>query len=174
MYTSNSQYLCHYGIPGMRWGHRNPQVTAAKESYKDSRRNLKRAYRSAPRFGFGIKGIAEVEKSQKEINKAAMDFLDKKAAYKMSKKDTEKGKLTVERRVYQKAMTRIGLPGSASDQSTGGMGKALAKHLESKKGKEYADSVIKKSQNQLVTGLVVSSAVLVGSMIAEAYLAGRN
>ena len=169
---SSSNYLAHYGKIGMRWGHRSPQVTAAKESYKDSRRALKGAVRAAPRYGFGIKGIAEAEQSQKNINKKALDYLDKKAAYKMSKKDTEEGRVRVERKVYQKAMTRIGLPGSAADSA--GMGKALAKHLEARKGKEYAESVIKKTQSQLVTGLVVTGAVAVGGMIVEAYLAGQN
>ena len=168
----NENYLMHYGKIGMRWGHRNPQVAAAKESYRDSRRTLKREIRVAPRIGFGIKGIAEAEKSQKSINKAALDYLDKKAAYKMSKKESGEAKARVERKVYQKAMTRIGLPGSAADGA--GMGKALAKHLEARKGKEYAESVIKKTQTQLVTGLAVSAAVTVGAIIAEAYLAGQN
>lgn len=31
MYTDNSEYLCHYGIPGMRWGHRMSNKQAHSE-----------------------------------------------------------------------------------------------------------------------------------------------
>ena len=171
MYDEN--YLMHYGILGMHWGRRtkNTEVASARKAYYDAKKTRQSIRREAPAFGFGIKGIAKTEEVGERFNKSQIDVLDKKAAYKMSKETTEKGKLRIERKVYQRAMNRIGLPGSVNDTAMyNGLGKVLAKHLQEKKGKEYADQIIKKTQNKAITELVVGGSIAIGAAIAASYL----
>ena len=173
----NQDYLCHYGRIGMHWGQRNkrPEVTSAKNAYREAKKNRRIIEKEMPILGFGIKGIAKTEAVGEKYNKAQIDVLDKRVAYEKSKKTTEEGKLKIERKVYQRAMNKIGLPGSANDTARyNGLGKVLAKHLEEQKGKPYADSIIKKTQNVVVTQLVAGTAVVAGAAIVNAYLNYRE
>ena len=49
MYTDNSEYLCHSGIPGMRWGHRNTQLRNERHTQRLAAKDAKR-YADAKMF----------------------------------------------------------------------------------------------------------------------------
>lgn len=43
---NQTDYLCHFGVPGMKWGHRktsydNPNMSSAKRALYDSKANKK-------------------------------------------------------------------------------------------------------------------------------------
>lgn len=49
MYTDNSEYLCHYGIPGMHWGQRNASLRNERHTQRLAAKDAKR-YADAKMF----------------------------------------------------------------------------------------------------------------------------
>ena len=49
MYSDNSEYLCHYGIPGMHWGHRNASLRNERHTQRLAAKDAKR-YADAKMF----------------------------------------------------------------------------------------------------------------------------
>lgn len=158
--------LYHYGVPGMKWGHRkksNPALDRykkAKKTYKQARKD----YRKNVGFGFGIKGIAKASKAQDKLNKAEMDFVSEKARYKATKSDKS------EFNTYMREMRKTGLVGSAADQASGGRSTRLYNKIKQEKGKQYADAVQKKLEKRVVGELVGTVAVAAGLTIVSAML----
>ena len=175
--------LYHYGILGMRWGHRKKYQTSsgdlnslgkARKEYEDAKANRKQTLKEQRKnvgFGFGVKGIAKYQKAQKIYNKSISDEVSSKSKYKAKKsKNSEKAEFNT----WRKEMQKSGLAGSYADQSSGGRSTAIYNRLKIEKGKAYADKVAKKVENVAVTKLVASAVVAIGAAAAEAYMITKN
>lgn len=165
---TNSDELYHYGVPGMRWGHRKPK------SYVNAKKNFKQArkeYAKAVRRGWGIEGIKKANQAEKKYNKADMDFTSEKIKYKVSK---AKNKTKAEFKAYTKEVGKSGLPGSAMDRQYNDRSTRMYNTIVKKKGKKYADKVVKRVQNRAVATLVGSAVVAVGATVAQAILISRS
>lgn len=173
MKTFQEEFLCHYGVPGMKWGVRKQEYREnranAKASYKAAKQKLKAA-RKMKKGYVGIKGAAKVRARNKAINKASMNVLNKKAAYNASKKRSDKAAAKAEFNTYRKAMQISGIRNSAADARYGGQSTKIYDNVRTQKGKAYADKVEKSVQNHAIAGIVGSTAVFAGSVALQALL----
>ncbi len=100
LYDPYQNSLMHYGIPGMKWGHRK---TPEYEKYKSERKAFKQArkeFKKTRGSGFGIKGISNYKKALNKYNAAESKFISEKAKYKASKSEK------AERKYYMKEMRK--------------------------------------------------------------------
>ena len=174
--------LMHFGVKGMRWGHRKKyynqdgslnKVGRAREAYKQAKYASKEAdkdARRANRHAFGISGIQSAKKIQNTANKAYVDMVNAKAEFKsMSAKDKARAEKIADR-VYKNAMYKNGIRDSYADMKSGGRSTALYNNVKAKKGKEYADRMERNVQNQAVKVVAASAAVYVGTMVVSAMM----
>ena len=165
--------LYHYGVPGMKWGHRKASYASEKSAYRQAKKDFKAAKKGVRKsgLGFGIKGIAKVKAAQDKRDAAELNVLDAKAKYKAAKsKDSAKAEFNT----YRKEMQKTGLANSTYDSLKGGKSAKLYDHLTATKGKAYADKVQKKVQNVAVKQLVGSVAVTLGAAVAVGILESRS
>lgn len=177
IHYNDSDYLCHYGVPGMKWGvKKSPEYRTnranAKAGVKQAKQQLRAARRSKGGY-VGIKGLARARKKQQAIDAASMNLINKKAAYAASKKTNAKAAEKAEFKTYRKEMQKSGLVGSAADSYSGGRSTKLYDNIKTQKGKEYADKIHKSVQNHAVAAIAGSTAVFVGSTVAQAMLNRR-
>jgi hypothetical protein len=174
MITVSDGELYHYGVPGMKWGHRKAadERAAYKQAKKDYR-TAARATKAKSYTAFGAKRLREYKDLENKRNKAELDMIDAKAKYKAAKAGNDKKAAKAEMKVYQKAMKKSGLVGSAADDASGGRSARLYDHMKATKGKEYAKTVEKKMERQLVTELVGGVAVMAGSLAVQAMMTKR-
>lgn len=157
--------LKHYGVKGMKWGVRREN----RQNYRDAKKELRTAKKELRKssYGMGIKAINRYENAEKKVNAASMKALDAKVKYKTSAaKNAEKAEF----KAYTKEMRKTGLPGSAADRAKGNRSRMIYDNLKLQKGKDYADRVAKKVQNQTYAALAASAVVAVGSSVALAML----
>lgn len=183
-YTQQSYELYHYGVPGMRWGHRkyynsNGSLNSAgkaRQSYKSAKKELKSASKQYRKdsLGLGMKAIQKSNRSEKKYNAAEMKVINAKAKFKASKTSDPTKAKKAEFKTYRKEMSKSGLAGSAADRKSGGRSTRIYNELTKKKGKAYADKVAKSVQNRAVATLVGAGVVAIGSAAAQAYLATRD
>lgn len=99
MWTYNqANYLCHFGVPGMKWGHRKasydtPKMSSSKRALYDAKANKRiandeynQAYKKARTItgAYGKNANAnakELERSAKAADKADSDYKSAKKAY---------------------------------------------------------------------------------------------
>lgn len=169
--------LMHYGVLGMKWGHRkNARVDSAKSEYKSAKKDLalaRKEYRKSSKNAFGIKQLERAQNARYKIGDAEIRRIDAKAKYKAAKAKTSAKAAKAEFKTYRKEMQKTGLVGSAADSSANGRSTAIYNHLVQKKGKAYADAVHKKVQNVAVSEFAVAATVAVGSTFVSAYLANK-
>ena len=176
--TQQPDELMHYGIPGMKWGHRkNPQVASARTAYKSAKKDFRRSaknYRRSAGLGIGIKSIERTRKAKSNMRDAEMRMIDKKAKYNASKAKNESKAKKAEFNTYRKEMQKSGIVGSVADERSRGRSESMYNHIKRQKGKEYADAVQKKVQNTSIRRFVTSSAIAVGGAAVTAYLNAKN
>lgn len=158
--------LYHYGIKGMRWGHRKPQSYI---NAKKARRKAFKEYDEATRGfnSFGIDGIKRANKAEQKYINADLKFASERVKYKTNKaRNKEKAEL----KEYTKQLGKSGLPGSAYDRAAGGRSTKLYDQISREKGKKYADKVVKKLQRKQVAALVGSGVALLGAAFVSAVI----
>lgn len=188
--------LYHYGVLGMRWGHRkNPAVNAAHKEYKQSKKeyrkesvkNLKNVFRKSTWLA-GAKNLEDYKKTHKGLTdarnkreKAAFKLIDAAAkdAYNktLSKTGSKAKAIKAEQKVYYKGFKQdrygTGLVGSIGDsQKRHGVTNGNThyyNHIAKVKGKKYANAVEKKYGKRLTKQLVGGIALATGAAIVGAY-----
>lgn len=180
--------LCHYGVPGMKWGHRKSQsVMSARSAYKSASKDLRKAkvkkFFSKENWVAGYdnnikskKTEAKIKKLKANKEKAAFNYIDKQAKYAYDKKmaktgnkyQAEKASMKVHAKAYDKG--KGGLAGSVSDNKSGGANTRYHKHLMATKGKQYAQEVERKYSKKLTKQLVGTAAVAAGLYATAFYL----
>lgn len=188
--------LYHYGVLGMRWGHRkNHAVNAAHKEYKQSKKeyrkesvkNLKNVFRKSTWLA-GAKNLEDYKKTHKGLTdarnkreKAAFKLIDaaaKDAYNKTLSKTGSKAKANkAEQKVYYKGFKQwrygAGLVGSRADSKTmHGVTNGNThyyNHIAKVKGKKYANAVEKKYGNRIAKIFVGGTALAIGSAIVGAY-----
>lgn len=162
--------LYHHGVKGMRWGHRK-KPDPAKQRYKQAKKNWREARREFDQTsgsGWGIHGLAQYTKAENKRNKADMDFVSEKARYKGTK--SAKGEM----RTYVNEMSKQGLMGSLADRQSGGRSTRLYNRIKKDKGKEYADTVLKKTQDRAIGQMIGGAAVALGAVIVSGMLSSYD
>lgn len=188
--------LCHYGVLGMRWGHRNSKTVqnaykaykqAKKEYRKESVKNLKNIFRKSS-WVAGAKNLEDYKNAHKGLTnarnkreKAAFKLIDAAAkdAYnkKLAKTGSKAKALKAEQKVYYKGFKQErygrGLVGSVADEKTKhGVTKGNThyyNHIAKVKGKKYANTVEKKYGKRLAKQFIGGMALLTGTAIVGAY-----
>ena len=179
--------LYHYGVPGMRWGHRSSNsIMSARSAYKSASKDLRKAKTkrifSKSTYLAGNKNVtknkqqlANIKKLQNKKEKAAFDLIDKQAKYAYDKKLAKTGnKAKAEKaslKVHTKAMSKGkgGLSGSISDAESGGANTRYYKHLAATKGKKYADRVEKKLGRK-ITAQGTAALAVAGAAYVSLYM----
>ena len=188
--------LYHYGVLGMRWGHRNSKaVQNAHKAYKQSKReyrkesfkNLKNVFRKST-WVAGAKNQEDYKKAHKGLTdarnkreQAAFKLIDAAAkdAYnkKLSKTGSKTKAVKAEQKVYYKGFKQerygAGLVGSSADsKKRHGVTKGNTRyynHIAKVKGKKYANAVEKKYGKRLTKQLVGGIALATGAAIVAGY-----
>lgn len=189
--------LYHYGVLGMRWGHRkNKAVQNAHKAYKQAKKNytkesiknVKNVFRKSTWIAGGKnqedyirthKGLTNARNKREQaafklVDAAAKDAYDKK----LVKTGSKSKAIKAEQKVYYKGLKQgrygTGLVGSIGDsQKRHGVTKGNThyyNHMAKVKGKKYAQAVEKKYAKRIAAEIVGSVAVATGLAIAGAYL----
>ena len=188
----NNNELYHYGVLGMKWGHRkNTSIVTANKAFKKAKKDERRAKigrlfkKETYLAGYenqqkNKQNKANVKRLSNAREKAAFNLIDKKAKYAYDKKLAKTGnKAKAEKasmKVHAKAMSKdkygSGLVGSAADK-TGGNARYY-KHMMATKGKKYASSVEKMYSRKINKTLAASAVVVVGTTLVPAVIDRLN
>ena len=175
---NNTNELYHYGVPGMKWGHRNKAVKAARREYKQARkaeRKLQRKHAfSISTYAGGVRNNelsnarnAKLKKLAAAREKAALKAIDTqaKAEYDIklaktnNKAKAEKASMKMHYKAMKKRTYGTGRVGGGTDQRTGDNQAKYYDHMVKAKGKEYANKVETK-YNKYTTKAFVSTVAL--------------
>lgn len=168
-----SDELCHYGVPGMKWGHRKASYESERTAYKQAKKDYREARRDLKAASYGAigrRGLKNYKSAEKRADKAELDMIDAKANYKAAKsKNAEKAAKAADK-VYRKEMQKSGLVGSAADDLSRGRSTRIYNHMKVTKGKAYADKIEKKVEKQAYVNLAASAAVAIGATAVQAMI----
>lgn len=176
--------LYHYGVLGMRWGHRSA-TASAYQGYKQARKNEKKAGRkilfSRSTYDAGVKNNTQRSKNVKSlinarknrekaafklIDSAAKDAYNKKLAKTGSKQKAEKASMKVHYKAFKQGKYDAGRVGSIADK-TGGQ-QRYYNHMVKAKGKKYAEAV-EKRYNRRNTAELAAGLALLGASVYMQY-----
>lgn len=113
----NEQELKHYGVPGMKWGHRKAQPTSvlstrrrfdsAKTAYKDAKKAYNKSFDNAYKYSttprFTKKGKAERDRRWDDAISKADKLNTAKNAYKQAKRERKTSINSVYRNIQKNA-----------------------------------------------------------------------
>lgn len=179
--TTFSSELYHYGVQGMKWGHRKKYLDSsgnlnklgqARKSYEDAKANAKKLRNK--RSGWGQEAIDRALKATSDYNRADADRVMAKAKYAAAKQKNAKKAERAEFNTYKKEMFKSGLAGSDKDAISRGRSTLLRSKITAEKGKEYADRVSKKIEDKMVATIVGSAVVSVGVTAVATLLQIKN
>ena len=175
-YETEDNTLYHHGVKGMKWGHR--KASAERAAYKSARKQWRKESKTYNRQAYtavGMKRLNALNKQEKKVQNLELKTISAKAKYNAAKKGDNKEKAAkAEMKTYVKEMSKSGLVGSAADKMSGGRSERLYNDIKVKKGKKYADAVMKKTQNRAIATIAGSAAVVVGANVVSAILANKS
>lgn len=184
-YTHTDE-LYHYGVPGMRWGHRrNRSVVSTRKAFKQAKKAVTKAkvktlldkstwiagHDNNVRSRKNMKNIDRLTKARekaafKAIDAQAKYAYDKKLARTGSKAKAENAAAKVHARAMNKSKYGSGLSGSINDVKTGKGNTRYYNHLMKTKGHKYANKVEKKYSQKITRDLVGGVALTLGTAVA--------
>lgn len=139
------------------------RLEKARQNYRNEQKRLIRS------GGFGREAIARYSANKGRAERAELNYIDEKIKYKTRKKSGSKLDKALKRQ-YRRELKKTGLHGSAYDVSKGNRSTRLYNHMVESKGKEFADSVEKSLEKQLVGEIIGGTAVSLGLAAASIYL----
>lgn len=171
--------LIHYGIPGMRWGHRKAvpatSVDRARSNYRQAKKDYNRSFNKA--YNRALSAYSPSKKQRKandaRWDKAASDarkLKETKSVYKAEKKQfkSDVKQYRKSKGVYDLNVNKNGAVVATSKASK------VKDSISAKKGKAYADKVVKTGDKKDRRVFVAQYAAS-GAMIATgAYLYNRG
>ena len=180
-YTQDNNELYHYGVLGMKWGHRKKYLNSsgnlnklgqARKRYEDAKATAKKLRNK--RSAWGQEAINRAVKATSDYNRADVDRVMAKAKYAAAKQKNAKKAERAEFNTYKKEMFKSGLAGSDKDAISRGRSTLLRRKITAEKGKEYVDRVSKKIENETVAAMVGSAVVGVGFAAVATWLQIKN
>ena len=144
--------ICHYGVKGMRWGHRNslynnPAVTSKKRAYKAAKKEYAKSSDKAYSYSRMHPIGQYVSKKKKlESNKLGMDVINKYAAMRNAKKDYKTAKRNVVKqnvKDYNKSFDKSSSLSDRADKTT-----REAKRMYKALGKNPLSRIITAAKNE--------------------------
>ena len=195
MYHSADE-LYHYGVLGMRWGHRrNQAVNNAHKAYKQSKKeyrkesvkNLKNVFKKSTwvagaknqeDYRNARKGLTNARNKREQaafklIDAAAKDAYNKKLSKTGSKTKAEKASMKVHIKAMNQNRYGSGRVGSIADAEkrhgvTNG-NTHYYNHLVKSKGKKYANAVERKYNNKTARQLIAAVGITAGLAAVNHY-----
>lgn len=169
-----SDELYHYGVPGMRWGHRKREAKteyrrrlgASLDKYDKTIERIEKPYKRGQTLSKKDQErerkalntqVREADKAKADYKKAKADIKAEKKEYKNDVKTLQKTLGVGDVSLYNDQGLMVGRVNSTS---------VAYNELSTRKGKEYADRALEKAKNKRYANIVGSTAVLLGASVA--------
>ena len=143
--------LYHYGIPGMRWGHRKVQPNTAasrryqssKLAYKQSKKEYNKAFNKAMRYS-SRRPISQFvgKKAKAESDRRWVDAYDKYVKFNKDRSDYKRAKKNYKQTAENKAM-KVGVAAVGTALAAYGTYKASENGYVTKAGRAVVNTILK-------------------------------